>query len=331
MDEQAGATSGAANRDMSSLDMSRPFVTSVFSPDRFPLVAGGKAATLVVSSVDYPGVVRVVGDLQTDIESVAGVRPPISRDTAPAGEAVIVGTIGKSPLIDRVIAARKIDVSDITGKWETSLEQVVDDPLPGVGRALVIAGSDQRGTIFGVYEVSKQIGVSPWHYWDDVRPQRRKQLFVLPGRHTQGTPAVKYRGFFINDENPATGTWAPQAFGPGLAPGYPDGLNHHYWEKVFEALLRLRGNYLWPATWGRAFALDDPENHATASRYGVVMGSSHEAPMLRGIEEWNRFAVLGRDPYGGNGEWSTAAMPRPSSGTGLRVSSGWWNRRSKVS
>ncbi len=183
-------------------------------------------------------------------------------------------------------------------------------------RALVIAGSDQRGTIFGAYDVSKEIGVSPWHFWDDVEPRHVDELFVLPGRHTQGTPKVKYRGFFINDENPATGTWAPEFLGPGHAEGFPSGLNSEYYEKVFEAMLRLKANYLWPAVWGRAFAEDDPENHATAKRYGIVMGTSHEAPMMRGIEEWNRHAKPakrdaqgtitepGSDPYGGTGEWS---------------------------
>ncbi len=123
---------------------------------------------------------------------------------------------------------------------------------------------------------------------------------MLPGRHTQGTPAVRYRGFFINDENPQTGTWAPGLFGQGKASGYPAGLNHLYYEKVFEVMLRLKANYLWPAVWGRAFAEDDPDNHATAKRYGVVMGTSHEAPMMRGIEEWNRHPKA----YGGTGEWS---------------------------
>ena len=106
----------------------------------------------------------------------------------------------------------------IAGKWETSLEQVVSHPMPGVDSALVIAGSDQRGTIYGVYDVSRGIGVSPWYWWDDVPARHHDALYVLPGRHSQGTPAVKYRGFFINDENPQTGTWAPTMFGPGLAP-----------------------------------------------------------------------------------------------------------------
>jgi Glycosyl hydrolase family 115/Gylcosyl hydrolase family 115 C-terminal domain len=217
---------------------------------------------------------------------------------------VLIGTIGHSPLIDRLVRSGKLDVDGIAGKWETSLQQVVANPLPGIPMALVIAGSDQRGTIFGVYDVSRTIGVSPWYWWDDVPARRAAELHVLPGRHTQGTPAVKYRGFFINDENPALGTWAPEFFGPGKAPGHPGGFNSAFYARVFETMLRLKANYLWPAVWGRAFAEDDPANHATATEYGVIMGTSHEAPMMRGIEEWNRHATPGHDPYGGTGEWS---------------------------
>ncbi|WP_062214054.1 glycosyl hydrolase 115 family protein [Streptomyces sp. NBRC 109706] len=293
------------------------FISSTWRPGSLPLVADGRATPILVSDDDFPGVVRVAGDLRADIERVTQVAPEILRE--PAGRldtAVIIGTIGRSPLIDRLVESGKLDVEGIEGRWETSRQQVVIDPLPGVGRALVLAGSDQRGTIFGVYEVSRQAGVSPWYWWDDVQPPHRDALYALPGRHTQGTPAVKYRGFFINDENPALGTWAPAFFGPGHAPGYEGGFNSGFYAKVFEVMLRLKANYLWPAVWGRAFAEDDPANHATATAYGVVMGTSHEGPMMRGIEEWNRHAVAaqrdengeivtpGSDPYGGTGEWS---------------------------
>ncbi|WP_328539832.1 glycosyl hydrolase 115 family protein [Streptomyces sp. NBC_00344] len=286
-------------------------------PNGFPLVRAGKAVPIVVSAGDHAGVVRVAGDLQADIERVTGARPSVSHGPIPrAREITVVGTIGRSPLIDGLVSAGKLDVSGIEGQWETSLQTVVEKPLPGVDRAFVIAGSDQRGTVFGVYDVSRGIGVSPWYWWDDVPPLHRDELYVMPGRHTQGTPAVKYRGFFINDENPGLGTWAPAFFGPGKAPGYEGGFNAAFYARIFEVVLRLKANYLWPAVWGRAFAEDDPENHATAKAYGVVMGTSHEAPMMRGIEEWNRHAVAavrdstgrittpGHDPYGGTGEWS---------------------------
>ncbi|MDT0266423.1 glycosyl hydrolase 115 family protein [Streptomyces sp. DSM 44915] len=293
------------------------FVTDTWRPGSLPLVAAGRATPILVSDADHPGVVRVAGDLSADLERVTGLAPEVR--TEPGGRleaAVIIGTIGRSPLVDRLVEAGKLDLDGIAGRWETSRQQVVHDPLPGVRRALVIAGSDQRGTIYGVYEVSRQAGVSPWYWWNDVPTPHRDALYALPGRHTQGTPAVRYRGFFINDENPALGTWAPAFFGPGHAPGFPNGFNSAFYAKVFEVMLRLRANYLWPAVWGRAFAEDDPANHATAAAYGVVMGTSHEAPMMRGIEEWNRHAVPaqrnadgeivtpGSDPYGGTGEWS---------------------------
>jgi hypothetical protein len=294
-----------------------------FSPRHgsFPLVAGGRAIPLVVSGSDYAGVRRAAGDLRSDLRRATGVEPALVTGTVPSGDIVLIGTIGKSPLIDRLISSRRLDVRGIAGKWETSLEQVVNNPLPGVRRAFVIAGSDQRGTIFGIYDVSKQLGVSPWHFWDDVPVPHHSAVYALPGRHTQGTPAVRIRGFFINDENPNLGTWGPQYFGPGLAPGFQGGFNSKLYAKVFEALLRAKGNYLWPAVWGRAFAEDDPANHATATEYGVIMGTSHEAPMMRGIEEWNRHArpaqrdaagnivVPGSDPYGGTGEWSFRRNP----------------------
>jgi hypothetical protein len=160
----------------------------------------------VVSSSDYPGVVRVVDDFQADIKRVTQVQPVISTDTIPESNlVVIIGTIGKSPLIDNLVQSGKLDVTGIAGRWEVSLVQVVDAPLSGVAQALVIAGSDQRGTIYGVYNLSRQMGVSPWYYWDDVPAQQKSAVYVLAGRHTRGEPAVKYRGFFVNDENPSTG------------------------------------------------------------------------------------------------------------------------------
>ncbi|WP_410632415.1 glycosyl hydrolase 115 family protein [Amycolatopsis sp. cmx-4-83] len=263
----------------------------------FPLVSRGKAATIVVAPGDLPGVRRVAGDLAADVERVTGVRPAVSDVVPEHGPVVLVGTLGHSPLVDDLVRAGRLDVRDIAGKWETSLSQVVD------GR-LVLTGSDQRGVIYGVYEVSRRIGVSPWYWWADVPPRRQAELHLPGERFSLGTPYVKYRGFFVNDENPALGTWAPEYFGPGHAPGFPNGFNHLFYAKVFETMLRLRANYLWPAVWGRAFAEDDPLNHATAKEYGVVMGTSHEAPMMRGIEEWNRHATPGHDPYGGTGEWS---------------------------
>ncbi|BCJ48759.1 hypothetical protein Asp14428_02340 [Actinoplanes sp. NBRC 14428] len=191
------------------------YVSTHPGPGRFPIAERGRAAPVVVDPGDHAGVIRVADDLRADLRTVTGVLP----GSAPAGrDPIILGTVGKSPLIDRMVAAGRLDVRGLAGRWETTVEQIVDHPLPGVRRAFVIAGSDQRGTIYGAYDLSKRIGVSPWHFWDDVPVRHHDALYALPGRHTQGTPAVKYRGFFINDENPATGTWAPGYFGPGKAP-----------------------------------------------------------------------------------------------------------------
>ena len=264
-----------------------PYVVAQSAPGRFALSTSGVSAPLFASARDYPGVIRAVRDLRADIGRVTGAEPSLTLDSlAAARQIVIIGTLGKNELIDRLVREGRIDVSGVAGRWETFLTQVVEKPMPGVDRALVIAGSDKRGTIYGAYDLSSQIGVSPWYWWADVPIRHRAQLFVVPGRHTQGEPSVKYRGIFINDESPAFTGWAREKFG---------GVNHRVYEKVFELILRLKGNYLWPAMWGNAFNDDDPLDAALADEYGIVMGTSHHEPMLRAQQEWKRF---------GEGEWN---------------------------
>src|SRR6187431_2268888 len=153
----------------------------------FTLSAAAKSTSLWVSDADYPGVIRAAKNLQEDITNVTNTKPSlITTKTSPDKEIVIIGTIGKNPLIDQLIQKKKLDVSQVAGKWETFLIQVVEKPMKGVSRALVIAGSDKRGTIFGIYDLSKQIGISPWHWWADVPPKKSSTLFVLPGAHTLG-------------------------------------------------------------------------------------------------------------------------------------------------
>ncbi|MGI4022877.1 MAG: glycosyl hydrolase 115 family protein [Janthinobacterium lividum] len=252
----------------------------------FALSAAGKSATISVSETDFPGVIRAAKDLQKDIAAVTDVQPDFFTKKTPVKEVVLIGTLGKNPIIDRLVQQKKLNVNGIAGKWETFLIQVVEKPMPGVDRALVIAGSDKRGTIFGIYDVSGQIGVSPWYYWADVPVKKQKDLYVIAGRHTQGTPVVKYRGIFINDEAPAFSGWTKAKFG---------GVNHKMYATMFELILRLKGNYLWPAMWGNAFNDDDSLNRKTANDYGVVMGTSHHEPMDRAQQEWKRY---------GKGEWN---------------------------
>jgi len=249
-------------------------------PGSFRLVQGGAAASLYVASGDYAGVIRAVRDLQNDVELVTGVTPAIVDNRARLGsQAIIVGTIGKSPLIDRLIRSRKIRVDLIAGKWESFQIQVVPNPFPGVASGLVIAGSDKRGTIYGIYDVSEQIGVSPWHWWADVPVPHKDALFVKPGVYTEGPPAVKYRGIFLNDEALSLTGWVKEKYG---------NYSHHFYEKVFELLLRLKANSLWPAMWDNAFNEDDPLNAKLADECGIVMGTSHHEPMLRAQQEWKR-------------------------------------------
>jgi hypothetical protein len=261
------------------------YISSKANATYFPLSVSGKTSPLWVSNTDYPGVIRAAKDLQEDINAVTSNKPGLLEGTAKGKTMVIIGTIGKSPLVDQLIKSKKLNVAGITGKWETFVLQTVNNPIPGVDKALVIAGSDKRGTIYGIYDLSAQIGVSPWYWWADVPAKKQSTLYVIPGRYTQGEPAVKYRGIFINDEAPAFSGWTKEKFG---------GVNSKMYAKMFELILRMKGNYLWPAMWGNAFNDDDPLNRSTADMYGIVMGTSHHEPMDRAQQEWKRY---------GKGEW----------------------------
>ena len=266
---------------------SASYVVTGPGPGRFTLSARGRSAPLLVSGKDWPGAIRAVRDLARDVGLVTAHPASVAVDTLPAArEVVVVGTLGRGGLVDSLVREGRVDTAGVAGRWEASLLQVVERPRPGVARALVIAGSDKRGTIYGVYDLSARIGVSPWTWWADVPPAARAALYVLPGRRTEGPPAVKYRGIFLNDEAPALAGWAQATFG---------GFNHRFYERVFELLLRLKGNYLWPAMWANAFNEDDSLNPQLADEYGIVMGTSHHEPMLRAQQEWKRH---------GTGPWS---------------------------
>ncbi len=263
------------------------YISTQSSKGAFPLSAPGKSVPLYVSAQDYPGVTRIAKHLQADIARVANTKPELSLDAIPnAKEFVLIGTLGKNALLDKLVQDKKLDVNGVAGKWEMFLIQVLDKPLPNIDRALVIVGSDKRGTIFGMYDLAAQIGVSPWYWWADVPVKKKSALYVLPGRHTRGEPAVKYRGIFINDENPALLGWVNKTFG---------GFNHQFYEKVFELILRMKGNFLWPAMWGKAFYDDDSLSAPLADEYGVVISTSHHEPMMRAHVEWQRY---------GSGPWN---------------------------
>jgi hypothetical protein len=247
----------------------------------------GTAAPILVDQNDHPGVLRAVNDLQADIKRATGIQPRIVPGAeGQAFDVVIIGTLGKNLRIEQLVNNGELDVAPIRGKWEAYLIQVITNPFPGVKRALVITGSDKRGTIFGTYDLSEQIGVSPWYWWADVPVRRHPRLYIHAGTRIVDEPKVKYRGIFINDEAPALDGWVKEKFG---------NFNHRFYEKVFELILRMKGNFLWPAMWNNAFYDDDPLNAKLADEYGIVMSTSHHEPMMRAQQEWKRY---------GKGEWN---------------------------
>lgn len=266
---------------------SSPYISEQALAQAFPLFTQGRVAPIIASKQDFKGVERAIQSLQSDLNKVTQANTPIFYDQLPKGtkSIVLIGTLGKHPLIDQLVKSKKLNISDLPGKWETFSIQTINKPFSNIDQALVIVGSDKRGTIFGAYDVSAQIGVSPWYWWADVPVKSKSALYVKPGVYTQGEPKVKYRGIFINDEAPALSGWTKEKFG---------GFNHQFYEKVFELILRLKGNFLWPAMWGNAFYDDDPLNPVLADEYGVVISTSHHEPLMRAHDEWRRH---------GKGKW----------------------------
>lgn len=259
------------------------------------LVKNGKAALFLVEETAHGGVRRIAEKVAEDVEKVSGLKPDICTAASGAESIILCATLGKSPLIDQLVSQGKLEVSPIAGKWETYVTKVIAEPFEGVKKALVICGSDKRGTIYGMFSLSEYIGVSPLCYWGDVEPQKRQNIYIGKDfEKISREPSVKYRGFFINDEWPCFGNWTFSHFG---------GFTQEMYEHVFELLLRLKGNYLWPAMWTSCFALDGPGslNEELADLYGVVVGNSHHEPCLRAGEEFDK--VKGENSIYGN-EWN---------------------------
>ncbi len=254
--------------------------------DGFALIRDGKPAKVYVDTKAARPVQRVAEDFAADLERVSGVRPAIVHDLkGVTGDVVVIAELGHSPL--------PVDETSVAGQWEAYSQSVVRRPEGG--QALVILGADPRGTIYGTYDISAKMGVSPWYWWADVPVVKKTDLYITAGSRIDA-PKVKYRGFFINDEEPSFGGWAREKFG---------GINHDLYGHVFELELRLKGNYLWPAMWGKAFSDDDPLNQQTAAGYGIIMGTSHHEPMTRAQDEWHRH--LDGGVTGGKWDYTTNA------------------------
>ena len=257
------------------------------APGRFSLVEGGRPAAVVTDPADARGIQIAAQTLREDFARVCG------RQAPEAGRRAILAGSVDSPLIRRLAADGLIDISALQGQYESYFISTLGRKVPGYDDALVIAGADMRGTIYGLYEISEQIGVSPWYDWADVPVVHREDLSLAEGTYTAAPPAVRYRGIFLNDEAPCLTTWVKNTYGTGYG-------DHRFYARVFELLLRLRANFMWPAMWDWAFYADDPENSRTAREMGIIMGTSHHEPMARNHQEWVR-------RRGADGPWDYTA------------------------
>lgn len=256
-------------------------ITAEAAGAAFTIANGNTVADIYVDPADHALVNKTAAFFQQDIELITGKKPALVKELpASAKQIILIGSLDKSLVIKKLAIQRKINTAGIKGRWEAYTIQVVDNPFKGVERALVIAGSDRRGTAFGTFELSRQMGVSPWYWWADVPVKKKEGVYVPRGVTLTDAPKVKYRGIFINDEAPALSGWSKEKFG---------GFNHRFYEKVFELMLRLKSNYLWPAMWGNAFYDDDPLNIKAADDYGIVIGTSHHEPLMRAHVEWRRY------------------------------------------
>jgi len=240
------------------------FVLFQASPETWQL----KNFSVGLSENEHSCVQLAANNLLVDIEKVTGQKGTIVAERME----ILIGTVGVNKQIDQWI--KQGELQDLRGRTEKYI-------IKTIGNQLVIAGSDKRGTVYGIYELSKQLGVSPWYYWADVPVEKHTYIYIKKGEFTDGEPAVRYRGLFLNDEAPCLTTWVKNTFGTDFG-------GHKFYEKVFELILRLKGNYLWPAMWGWAFYADDPENLKTADKMGIMMGTSHHEPMARNHQEYAR-------------------------------------------
>ncbi|WP_407402882.1 glycosyl hydrolase 115 family protein [Chryseobacterium sp.] len=263
-----------------------PFILTQKSEQSITIKDKSSRPNIYYDTTIDKGVLRALNSFQTDLKNVTGEAPlfinQLSNSNKPT---IIVGTIGSNSVIDALVKQKKMNAKDLQGKREKFIIQNIK--ANDNSDVIVIAGSDKRGTIYGIYEFSKQIGVSPWNYWADVPVAKKENLYFKKGSYTDGEPAVELRGIFLNDEEPALGGWARATFG---------GFNSKFYEKTFELVLRLKGNYMWPAMWGSAFYDDDPQNGPLANEMGIVIGLSHHEPMTMSQQDWRRYIAKNKLP-----------------------------------
>jgi hypothetical protein len=259
-------------------------IKSVPRKGDFELVYKNRAADIIVSDQGFKVEQIAAADFAADVERVTGIKLQVKNNFQSAAQNVlIIGTLDKSPMVEDLVKSGKLDVSEIRRKWESFLITTVQNPFPGIKTALVIVGSDRRGTAYGVYEMSQRIGISPWYWWADVTPERRTNLVVAGGKKLSGEPSIRYRGVFLNDEDWGLQPWAAKTFEPETGDIGPK-----TYAKIFELLLRLKANTVWAAMHEVTRPFNSiPENKKVADDYAIVMGSSHAEPMLRNnVGEW---------------------------------------------
>ncbi len=294
------------------------------SQSAFAIAADGQAAAIYVAP-ENPETVRVAADaFASDVERVTGVRPQMLtslKGRLPAN-LIVVGVVGHAPEFDKLRAAKRLVTTAIDGKWEAAETVTILTPpasvLPGVKNLLVIAGSDRRGAAYALFAISRAMGVSPWYWWADVPVAKHAAVYVRPGMHVQDSPSVQYRGIFFNDEDWGLRPWAAKKMDPTVDNGKGN-IGPRTYEKVFELLLRLHANSLWPAMHPGSLAFNAvPENAVLADKWGIVMGSSHSEALLRNnVGEWSEKA-----PPAGDGPWNYQ--------TNSAAMNAYWDKRLEV-
>jgi hypothetical protein len=259
--------------------------TARTGPGSLNLVGGAGVATVMVDAHDDPLVGVAARLFADDVERVTGKRPAIGAQAVRGRPLIVAGTLGHNALIDELAAKGRLkDLDKVRGRWEATVSQMVERPFPGVARAFVIVGSDRRGAAYGLMQLSEQVGVSPWYWWADAPVRRRTALAIRAVTPEASAPEVRYRGIFVNDEDWGMHAWAKQTFEPEAG-----GIGPKTYEKIFELMLRLRLNTIWPAMHevSREFHAMR-ENVVLADKYGIVAGASHCEPMLYNNVKWNQ-------------------------------------------
>lgn len=250
----------------------------------FPIVQNRQATSIYIDKQEESVVHIAATAFKNDILSISEIAPKIARQNdAKEDYMIIAGTVDNSILIKDLAKNNPSITNQLKGKWETFSIQIINRPFKGVKKALVICGSDKRGLAYGIFELSRMMGVSPMVWWADVKPEPKKEISIKISQVIQQSPSVKYRGIFLNDEDWGLQPWAAKNMDKGIKDIGPK-----TYEKICELLLRLKGNYIWPAMHPSTKAFwYYKENPEVASRYGIIMGASHCEPMLRNnVFEW---------------------------------------------